>query len=261
VAALTPLVIAHRGHCAGAPEQTLAAFRQAIELRADMIEADVRRTRDGRLVMCHDASVDRTTDGAGPVAAFSFDELRRLDAGSWFGARYAGERVPSLDELYELAVASEVALCLEVKGETDDERLAIATAVAQEIVRRGRLGTDFLSSFDHAALRTAAEAFPGLRTAPDRLPERGPADPVAVVEQARAVGAPVVQHHHEDLDAATVAEAHAAGVAVWAWPPLTNDEIERVVALDVDGVMGDDVAAIRDVVGQMSTRRPSAAER
>jgi glycerophosphoryl diester phosphodiesterase len=260
VAALTPLVIAHRGHCAGAPEQTLAAFRQAIELRADMIEADVRRTRDGRLVMCHDASVDRTTDGAGPVAAFSFDELRRLDAGSWFGARYARQRVPSLDELYDLVVDSEIALCLEVKGETD-EQLMVATAVAQEIVRRGRLDTDFVSSFDHAALRTAAEAFPGLRTAPDRLPERGPADARAVVEQARAIRAPVVQHHHEDLDAATVTEAHAAGVAVWAWPPLTRDEIERVVALDVDGVMGDDVAAIRAVVGQMSTRRPSAAER
>jgi glycerophosphoryl diester phosphodiesterase len=261
VAALKPIVIAHRGHSAGAPEQTLAAFRQAIALGADMIEADVRRTRDGVLVMCHDANVDRTTDGTGPLSDFTFDELRRLDAGGWFAAEYTGERVPSLEELYDLAVESEVALCLEVKGETDNEQLGVATAVAQEITRRGRLATDFLSSFDHAALRTAAEAFPGLRTAPDRLPERGPADARAVVEQARDIRAPVVQHHHEDLDAMTVTEAHAAGVAVWAWPPLTVDEIERVVALGVDGVMGDDVAAIRAVVGQTSTRRPSTADR
>lgn len=261
MASLRPLVIAHRGHSAGAPEQTLAAFRQAVELGADMIEADVRRTRDARLVMCHDARVDRVANGSGLVAELTYDELRHLDAGSWFDADYSGERVPSLEELFELAVESGVALCLEVKGETDDEQLVVARAVAEEIVRRDRMATDFLSSFDHAALAAAAAAFPGLRTAPDRLPERGPADPRATVEQARAIPAPVVQHHHEDLDAPTVAAAHAAGVAVWAWPPLTRAEIERAVDLDVDGVMGDDVAAIREVVDQMSTRLPSAAER
>jgi glycerophosphoryl diester phosphodiesterase len=248
VARLSTLVIAHRGHSTGAPEQTLAAFAQAIELGADMIEADVRRTRDGRLVMCHDADVGRTTDGTGHISGFTFDELRRLDAGSWFDPMYRAERVPSLDELYELALESGAALCLEAKGETNDEQLAVAHAVAGEIARRGRLGEDFLSSFDHAALAGARDAFPGLRTAPDRLPERGPADPAATVEQARAIGATVVQHHHEDLDAATVSRAHDAGIAVWAWPVLTADEIERAIALDVDAVMGDNVTGMRVVV-------------
>lgn len=243
------LVIAHRGHSSGAPEQTLAAFRRAIELGADMIEADVRRTRDRRLVMCHDARVDRTTDGSGAVADYTFAELRRLDAGSWFDARCEGERVPSLDELYELAVEARIALCLEVKGETDAERLAIAHAVADEIVARGRLDEDVLSSFDHEALAAAAAATPGLRTAPDRLPERGAADARAVVEQAAAIGAPIIQHHHEDLDTETVDELHGAGIEVWAWPPLTGAEIERVLAMRVDGVMGDDVAALRRAVG------------
>jgi glycerophosphoryl diester phosphodiesterase len=248
VAAVKPRVIAHRGHSSGAPEQTLAAFRQAIDLGAEMIEADVRRSRDRRLVLCHDARVDRTTNGTGRVSELTFAELRRFDAGSWFDDGYAGELVPSLDELYDLAVDAGVALCLEVKGETEDEQLAIAHAVAQEIAARSRLEDDYLSSFNHGALAAAAGAFPGLRTAPDRLPERGPADAAGVVAQARAIDATVVQHHHEDLDATTVAEVHTAGVAVWAWPPLTRAEIERVVALDVDGVMGDDVAAIRAVV-------------
>jgi len=246
---MTPLVIAHRGHSSGAPEQTLAAFTQAVELDADMIEADVRRTRDGRLVMCHDAAVDRTTNGTGNVADHTYEELRSLDAGSWFDARYAGERVPSLAELYDLAVDTGVALCLEVKGETAEERLAIAHAVSDEIVRRGRLHEDVLSSFDHDALADAARAVPGLRTAPDRLPERGPADARAVVEQARAIGAPIIQIHHEDLDVQTVADVQAAGIGLWAWPPLTDAEIERVVAMGVDGVMGDDVAAIRAALG------------
>jgi len=101
VAALTrrPLVIAHRGESATAPEQTLVAFELAAELGADMIEADVRRTPDGRLVLLHDALLDRTTDGRGPLSALSFDELRQLDAGSWFSPRFAGERIPLLDEL------------------------------------------------------------------------------------------------------------------------------------------------------------------
>ncbi|HEY3542723.1 MAG TPA: glycerophosphodiester phosphodiesterase family protein [Gaiellaceae bacterium] len=249
MAPLTTLVIAHRGHSAGAPEQTMAAFTQAIELGAEMIEADVRRTRDGRLVMCHDADVGRTTDGAGPVSAFDYEDLRRLDAGSWFDPSFRSERVPTLDELYDLAAGAGVTLCLEVKGETEEEQSSLAHAVAGEIARRGRLDVDFLSSFGHRALLDAREAFPGLRTAPDRLPERGHADAEATVGQALSIGAAVVQHHHEDLDAGTVRCAHDAGIAVWAWPVLTTDEIERAIALGVDGVMGDDVAAMRGVVG------------
>jgi glycerophosphoryl diester phosphodiesterase len=244
-----PLVIAHRGHSAEAPEQTLAAFRLAVEHGADMIEADVRRTRDGRLVLCHDALVDRTTDGSGAVSDYSFAELQALDAGSWFDERYAGERIPSLDELYDLALEAGIALCLEVKGDTGTEQAVLARAIAVEIFRRGRVHDDVIASFDHGALAVATKAVPGLRSAPDRLPERGAPDPAALVAQARAIGAPIIQHHHEDLDAATVAEAHANGIEIWAWPPLTRAQIDRVHALAVDGIMGDDVAAIRTVVG------------
>jgi glycerophosphoryl diester phosphodiesterase len=243
-----PLVIAHRGHSHGAPEQTMAAFRAAVELGADMIEADVRRTRDGRLVMLHDSAVDRTTNGTGVVSSLTFEELRRLDGGGWFSTEFAGERVPSLDELYDLAIEASVRLCLEVKGETPDERASIAEAVANEMAQRGRLDCDVLASFDHDVLAATARSLPGLQTAPDRLPERGAADARAVVEQAASVGARIVQHHHADLDVATVTEAHAAGLEIWAWPPLTRDEIERVLAMDVDGVMGDDVGAIRAAV-------------
>ena len=96
---------------------------------------------------------------------------------------------------------------------------------------------------------------PGLRVAPDRLPERGPADGRALVAQAAAAGARIIQHHHEDLDREAVARAHEAGVEVWAWPLVEVADIERMLALGVDGIMGDDVAAIYS-----STRRPLAAE-
>ncbi len=91
--------VAHRGASAERPENTLAAMRRAIEVGATAVEVDVRTTKDGRLVVLHDATLDRTTDGEGALGDASFAELREVDAGSWFDGKYAGERVPSLDEV------------------------------------------------------------------------------------------------------------------------------------------------------------------
>src|SRR5579863_6165855 len=92
-------VIGHRGGRALAPENTLAAFRNAIKLGADYVEVDVRATRDGKLVIMHDSTVDRTTDGKGAVRDLDFATIRALDAGSKFSAQYAGEKVPTFDEV------------------------------------------------------------------------------------------------------------------------------------------------------------------
>lgn len=98
-----PWVIAHRGGAALAPENTLAAFKAAMDAGADAVELDVHLSRDGRLIVMHDETVDRTTDGSGAIADLTGAELKRLDAGSWFGAGYAGERVPYLEEVLALA--------------------------------------------------------------------------------------------------------------------------------------------------------------
>lgn len=244
-----PAVIAHRGDSRRAPEQTLAAYRLAAERGAEMIEADVHRTRDGRLVMLHDGTLDRTTSGSGPIAAMEFDEVRALDAGSWFGPAFAGERVPTLDELFELASELGVSLCLEAKSDGTSAAARAAAAdlavdVAAEIDRRGRVGTDVLSSFDPQALLAAKRLHPALSLAPDRLPERGASSAASLVAQAAAIGAEIIQHHHADLHPALVEGCHAAGLAVWAWPTTRPADIERAHGLGVDGLMGDDVAAI-----------------
>lgn len=92
---------AHRGDKACAPENTLAAIRLAVEKGAPQIEFDVQTTRDGRLVIMHDGTVDRTTDGTGKVSELTFEEIRALDAGSWFGSEFKGEQVPTLREVLE----------------------------------------------------------------------------------------------------------------------------------------------------------------
>src|SRR5438067_2355598 len=111
-----PILIAHRGGSLEAPENTLAAFRHAIELGMRYVELDVQMSRDGELVVIHDETVDRTTGGHGPVARLTFEELHRLDAGSHFGPEYAGERIPILREVLELCADAGVGVVVEIKS-------------------------------------------------------------------------------------------------------------------------------------------------
>ena len=110
-------VVAHRGASGHAPENTLAAFRRAVELGARFIETDLQLSRDARFVAIHDDTLDRTTTGRGAVKDFTLPELRELDAGSWFAPKFAGERIPTLKEVLEFARKADVALFLEVKAE------------------------------------------------------------------------------------------------------------------------------------------------
>src|SRR3954468_23083058 len=111
----TVLVIAHRGASGHAPENTLAAFRRAVALGATFIETDLQLSRDARFVAIHDDTVNRTTNGQGKVHDLSLAELRRLDAGSWFGSEYAGERIPTLEEILEFSKKNDVVFYLELK--------------------------------------------------------------------------------------------------------------------------------------------------
>ena len=93
--------VAHRGATGYAPENTIAAFDLAFDMKADYIEIDVQRSEDGDLVVIHDTTVDRTTDGTGHVGELPFEELRSLDAGSWFGDEFVGESIPTFDEVLD----------------------------------------------------------------------------------------------------------------------------------------------------------------
>jgi glycerophosphoryl diester phosphodiesterase len=109
-----PKVVGHRGACDIAPENTMASFEQAWRDGADIVEMDVRLSADGYVVVFHDATVDRTTDGTGEVAALTLPQLKRLDAGSWFGPEFAGERIPTLREVGAWA-KGRIGLLIELK--------------------------------------------------------------------------------------------------------------------------------------------------
>src|SRR5271170_7173679 len=119
--AALPPVIGHRGAAASAPENTLSGLRRAKALGCSWVEFDVRLTGDGALVLCHDPRLDRTTSGSGLVSANSLAAVRELDAGSWFDPSFAGERVPTLDEVLLLASELDLGANIEIKSDRGRE--------------------------------------------------------------------------------------------------------------------------------------------
>ncbi|MEQ9042580.1 MAG: glycerophosphodiester phosphodiesterase family protein [Alphaproteobacteria bacterium] len=153
-------IIAHRGASGVAPENTLAAIRRAGELGARWVEVDVRRTASGDLVLMHDASLERTTNGTGLVSETSYEKMAMLDAGGWFSPDFAGEPVPRLDAF--LALCSELGLAanIEIKAETEED--AVGHAVG-EALREGwpsTLPPPLVSSDSPTVLRATAQAAP-----------------------------------------------------------------------------------------------------
>jgi glycerophosphoryl diester phosphodiesterase len=146
------MVIGHRGAAGLAPENTLGAIRKGLQLGVQGIEVDVQLTRDGQPVIIHDFSVDRTSNGTGEVEDLTLEEIRRLDAGSWFGREFQGERIPTLMEVLEV-VPPDVTLNLELKQMTTRRR-GLEQAVAKGLREFGRWDNVIISSFDHKALKT-----------------------------------------------------------------------------------------------------------
>ncbi len=146
------------------PENTLISFQKALDLGADGLEFDVQMTRDGHLVICHDEEVDRTTNGQGLLKDYTLAELKKLDAGSWFGPEFAGQTIPTLEELFGL-VAGKPSLLLNAELKTG---VVIYPGIEErfiELVRKYRLtGQVLVSSFNHYSLRKVKELAPEMKT-------------------------------------------------------------------------------------------------
>lgn len=168
------LVIAHRGASYAAPENTMAAFRAARELGADGFETDVQLTRDGRMVMHHNYTVDARSNGSGRVCEMTEAELRRLDFGAWKGPAFAGERIPTLDECLEIARDFSM-VNIELKAPAD-RSLPYVERVAGAIRAAGLEEKVRISSFDHGLLREMKKLLPAVRV--------GALTPRAVTQQS-----------------------------------------------------------------------------
>ncbi len=234
-----PANIAHRGASEVAPENTLAAVRSAARLGADLVEVDVQRTRDGALVLMHDVTLRRTTNveevfprrTPWRVADFTHDELLRLDAGSWKGARFTGERVPLLSDVVHLLRGSGTGLLVELKepglysGVVRD-----LAAVLDEPSTRTATEPLVVESFDFAAMKELKTLEPSLRVGLLGTPAR--ANLAALGSWADQVNPP-----HRSVDAAYVDAVHRAGMECHVWTVNRRGAMQRAVGLGVDGVI------------------------
>jgi len=222
--------VAHRGASAQYPENTLLAFRCAAEQGVDALEIDVHRTRDDELVIIHDSMLDRTTNGLGRVRDRSLAEIRALDAGQ-------GERVPTLAEAIQLAQSASIRLCVEMKGETEAEGLAIAEAIVAALERANFLDRAIVTSFQPPALLRAKALQPRLATMLDPSPQDGTLTPRQICEQTLAAGANCVSYDFRFLAQAVADECRLTGLVLWPWDPDEPDDIRRVIGLGVPGIM------------------------
>ncbi len=246
-----PLSVAHRGHSIAYPENTLEAYRKAIELGIEMIECDVNITSDGKLVMMHDPTLDRTTNGTGRVSAATWEDIQGLDAGGKFKPQFAGVRVPSTEETLLLYKEAGILSCFEVKGADGDESDRIALGLVELFVKHDMLNRAFMSSYHHEALLLAQSKCPELLLAPERLPDDEPADPPEAVRQAKIFSAPVLQHQYTVLTSDVIQALHENEIAVWSWS--TTDEPSMVFSIEVgaDALMGDDVQLMLEILNRM----------
>lgn len=160
-----PFVAAHRGLSAAAPENTLAAFRLALEAGVDMLELDVHLTRDDRVAVIHDRTLQRTTTGNGPVRSYTSAEISALDAGSWFDPRFASARVPLLEEVIALA-AGRCWLNVELKSHRfhREPPEPYAHRVVDVVRTHNAIDRVIFSSFDAELVRAIRRVAPGAAT-------------------------------------------------------------------------------------------------
>src|SRR5206468_434819 len=220
------MAIAHRGASSYAPENTFAAFDLAIVMGAGHIELDVHLTSDGHVVVIHDDTVDRTTDGSGPVTNHTLAALQTLDAGSWLRHEFTGERIPTFDDVLD-RYKGRVHVHTEIKGQS-----AHLSQRTVDLVRKhGMIREVTITSFQYARLEETRAYAPELSTG------WLVADVTdAVIAQGRAVGVRQICPRANRVTPELVRRLHGEGFVVRAWGVASEDLMRQVVHAGADGM-------------------------
>ncbi|WP_339060268.1 glycerophosphodiester phosphodiesterase [Tepidibacillus marianensis] len=224
-------VIAHRGASAISPENTMVAFRRAIEVGADAIETDVQLTKDGHLILIHDELVNRTTNGTGWVKDYTLQQLRKLDAGSWFSKSYQYEKIPTLDDFFTFIQSSKIWVNIEIKNGLFpypgiEEKLILKIREYQMTSRV------VVSSFNHYSLFKFHHLAPDIKTAV--LYMTGIFEPWTYAKRIGAIG---LHPYKEVVSKRLIVHAHQLGMTVYPFTVDDPKEMKELNNLGVDGIM------------------------
>ena len=232
-----PLIVAHRGSSIRAPENTLAAFVRAMSEKADAIELDVRLTKDRELVACHDATVDRCSDGSGKVSDLTLRELKRFSAGGWFGKRFSDERFPSLREVFELC-GDHIGINIELKFNPFDRKSPLIERCCELIGAFHLCDSLLITSFHHASVARLRELRPdipaGLLLHPAHLVRK------SVRLFPRLYDFDYLVLGGGSLRKSIVEDAHRHGVKVGEFTVNTRRRMERAFRFGLDAIITDD---------------------
>jgi glycerophosphoryl diester phosphodiesterase len=234
-----PLVAGHRGFSAKYPENTMVSFEAAALAGVGMIELDITLTRDSKIVVIHDDTLDRTTNGSGLVGSYTLAELRRLDAGSWFHQRFAGEKVPMLDEVLN-AFVGRVMINIEIKPNITNEFYIerIVDQTLEAVDARKAIGEVLISSFDPEILQRVAMSrhHPAIALLLEEAIEEN------ALALAEKLGAVSIHPNMDTLDTEAVNRVHSRRFFVFPYNVDSEKKMRRAFKMGIDGLFADDPA-------------------
>jgi glycerophosphoryl diester phosphodiesterase len=232
----TPVIIGHRGASLYAPENTLAAFRLAVEQSAVAIEFDVKLTADEQVVVIHDPSVNRTTNGQGLVAKLTLDEMKRMDAGNWFSSDFKGEMIPTLEEVFT-AVGNKTLMNIELTNYMTPSD-GLVERVVTLVKLKGMENRVYFSSFLATNLTRARKLLPGCGIG--YLVYAGRARLVQKLFQPAPRWIDSINPHHGSVTQRTVTHGHELGRRILVYIVNDPDEMRKLFTMGVDGIITDD---------------------
>ncbi|GIP35713.1 glycerophosphodiester phosphodiesterase [Paenibacillus sp. J2TS4] len=225
------MIIGHRGAAMDAPENTLVAFQKALEQGAEGLELDIHLSADGEIVVCHDSTVNRTTDGTGAIRAMTVSDLKKLDAGVRYGEAFRGERIPLLSEVFE-AIPKQIMINIEVKNVYDG---LIEGRLVDLLKRSDRLESVVVSSFRHQSLVRLKKLEPELKVGilyDELYSHKGYADlsPVPLYS---------LHPHYINIGDEDIRELRESGYEVYVYTVNDEQSMRRMIASGVSGIITD----------------------
>jgi len=229
--------VAHRGASAYSPENTIAAFDKAVEMKADYIEIDVQRSKDGKLVVIHDTTVDRTTDGSGKVGNLTFKELRNLDAGSWKGEQFTGAQIPTFDEILD-RYHGKIGILIELKS--PELYPGIEENVARKLKERNldkpQNEKIIVQSFNHNSMKKMNELLPKV---PIGVLTSSSADTTEQALQEFSTYADYFNPSYGIVTPDLVNQVHSLGMKIGSWTARSQEAADFLLDVGVDAIITD----------------------
>lgn len=246
-----PIIIAHRGGAKLAPENTLVSFKNAIAIGVDMIEIDVHFSKDSEIIVIHDESLDRTTNGTGEVKDLTLDEIKKYDAGSWFSEDYKNEKVPTLTEVLQ-TINAQCKLLIEIK-DGDERYPGLEKKIVETIKEHNAEEWVVVQSFNKNSILRIKEFYPDLITY-YLLGKGGFNDFYTEVSDQISKGKSIekkfdgIAPNHKVLDKNKVDLLHKTGFGIFTYTVNDKEDMQKVIELGVDGIITDSPDILKKIL-------------